>query len=119
LPQTVTRFPSRSPVQRQVEQVWCRSLFHRKEFTKASSSGLKSEKIVWDATKISFCFARLSFVGVLKRSTRVDSEPRFAGELKVIRDKKERFIKSRDAGRRWTGRSSNAERVGIRKGRGV
>jgi hypothetical protein len=33
-----------------------------------------------------------SFVGVWKRSTRVDSEPHFPGELKAIRDKMERFL---------------------------
>ena len=34
----------------------------------------------------------LSFLGVSGRSTRVDSEPRFPGERKAIRDKKERFF---------------------------
>jgi hypothetical protein len=34
----------------------------------------------------------LSFLGFRRRSTRVDSEPRFAGERKAIRDKKERFF---------------------------
>jgi hypothetical protein len=33
-----------------------------------------------------------SLLGVWKRSTRVDSVPRLAEELKVIRDKKERFF---------------------------
>src|SRR5262249_47727374 len=37
----------------------------------------------------------LSFWGFSQRSTRVDSEPRFGGERKAIRDKKERFIESR------------------------
>jgi hypothetical protein len=39
-----------------------------------------------------FSSTGFSFVGVSKRSTRVDSEPRFARELKAIRDKRERFF---------------------------
>src|SRR6185437_2298549 len=39
-----------------------------------------------------FSSTGFSFLGVCKRSTRVDSEPRFHKELKAIRDKRERFI---------------------------
>src|SRR5690242_12209774 len=35
-----------------------------------------------------------SFLGMGKRSTRVDSEPQFAEKCKAIRDKKERFFHS-------------------------
>src|SRR5262249_20008 len=33
-----------------------------------------------------------SFLGLSRRSTRVDSEPRFAEKRKAIRDKRERFV---------------------------
>jgi hypothetical protein len=39
-----------------------------------------------------FSSTGFSFLGVWERSTRVDSEPRWAEELKAIRDKKERFF---------------------------
>jgi len=42
-----------------------------------------------------FISTGFSFVGVWKRSTRVDSEPQIAAKLKAIRDKKERFFDSR------------------------
>jgi hypothetical protein len=39
----------------------------------------------------------LSFLGFRQRSTRVESKPRFAEELKAIRDKKERYF--------WSGKA--------------
>ena len=39
-----------------------------------------------------FTSTGFSFVGMGKRSTRVDSEPHFVEKLKAIRDKKERFF---------------------------
>jgi hypothetical protein len=43
-----------------------------------------------------FSSTGFSFVGIGKRSTAVDSEPRFGGELKAIKDRKGRFIESRN-----------------------
>jgi hypothetical protein len=42
-----------------------------------------------------FTSTGFSFVGIGKRSTRVDSEPQIAQKLKAIREKKERFFESR------------------------
>jgi hypothetical protein len=39
-----------------------------------------------------FSSTGISFAGVSKRSTRVDTEPRFGGELKAINDKTESFL---------------------------
>ena len=59
-PHTVTRFPARSPSQSGVVQVRSSRFFHSCELRNTSSSGLKTEKMLREATRIIFRFARLS-----------------------------------------------------------
>src|SRR5437773_11052656 len=57
-PQTSTRFPSHSPSHSRVVHVRRSRFFHSWEWANVSSSGLKSEKTVREATSTSFFFAR-------------------------------------------------------------
>src|SRR5215210_2204003 len=59
-PHTATRFPPRSPSHNSVEQARNSRFFHNSEFANVSSSGLNKEKMLRDATKIIFRFARLT-----------------------------------------------------------
>src|SRR5262245_59599002 len=58
-PHTATFFPLLSPSHSSVEHVRSRRFFQSSELANVSSSGLKSEKMLREATRIIFRFARL------------------------------------------------------------
>src|SRR5262249_23352078 len=58
-PHTVTRFPPRFPSHSSVEHVRRSRFFHSSELANVSSSVLNSEKMLREATRIIFRFARL------------------------------------------------------------
>jgi hypothetical protein len=59
-PHTATCFPPRSPSHNKIEHVRSSRFFQSSELVNVSSSVLKSEKILREATRIIFRFARLN-----------------------------------------------------------